>query len=136
MVKEKKQKTVLREVLEIVVVIVVAYIFYFSLGIALGTPNPMFSVVSESMEPTLHVGDMVVIAKSDYQVGDIVVYMRGSIPIIHRIIEKNNEGFIIKGDNNPVSDPGVVKQSQIVGKSVVVFPVLGYPRLFLFKLGI
>ena len=132
----KKEKNIAMEMLEIVLIIVGAYVFYFGLGIALGTPTPMFSIVSESMEPTLHVGDMVIISKSGYDTGDIVVYMRGNMPIIHRIIEKNDQGYIIKGDNNPVADPGIVKQSQIIGKTVVAFPVLGYPRYLLYKVGI
>ena len=133
---DKKQKTIIREVLEIVVVIAAAYIFYYGMGFALGTPTPMFSVVSESMEPTLHIGDMVIIQKADYNVGDIVVYMRGSIPIIHRIIQKGPEGYTIKGDNNPVADPDIVQQKQIVGKTIVAFPVLGAPRFLLYKIGI
>ncbi|MBI4895522.1 MAG: signal peptidase I [Candidatus Aenigmarchaeota archaeon] len=140
MAKERKQKTIARELIEIVVVIAVAYIFYFGMGIALGTSTPMFSVVSESMEPTLHIGDMVIVqVEKTYNVGDIVVYMRGNIPIIHRIIEKNSEGYIIKGDNNktnPIPDPGIVKENQIIGKAIVTFPVLGAPRYFLYKIGI
>ncbi len=140
MTKEKKQKTITREILEIIVVIAAAYIFYFGLGIALGTSTPMFSVVSESMEPTLHIGDMVIVkAEKTYEVGDIVVYMRGNIPIIHRIIEKDPEGYVIKGDNNltnPIPDPGIVKEKQIIGKAIVTFPVLGAPRYFLYKIGI
>lgn len=140
MPKEKKQKTVVREVIEIVVVITAAYIFYFGIGIALGTSTPMFSVVSESMEPTLHVGDMVIIqSQKTYEVGEIVVYMRGNIPIVHRIIEKDPEGYIIKGDNNetnPIPDPGIVREKQIVGRAIVTFPVLGAPRYFLYKIGI
>ena len=72
----------------------------------------------------------------DYKAGDIVVYMRGSTPIIHRIIEERSAGFLIKGDNNPVPDPGLVQKSQIVGKTILAFPILGFPRLFLFKLGL
>ncbi len=134
---DKKDKSLVREVVEIVAVVAIAYIFYIFIGISLGTSTPMFSVVSESMEPTLYVGEMVVIQSvKDYSEGDIVVYMRGSTPIIHRIIDKTSSGFIIKGDNNPVADPGIIKKEQIVGRAVLAFPLLGYPRLFLFKLGI
>ena len=129
-------KSLIRELLEIIAVVAAAYIFYFGLGIALGTPTPMFSVVSESMEPTLHVGDMVIVAKSEYKTRDIVVYMRGSMPIIHRIIEEQEEGYIIKGDNNPSPDPGIVRKNQIVGKTIAAAPVIGVPRLMLFWLGI
>ncbi|MFH0837253.1 MAG: signal peptidase I [Candidatus Aenigmatarchaeota archaeon] len=129
-------KSLIREILEIVAVIAAAYIFYFGLGIALGTPTPMFSVVSESMEPTLHVGDMVIITKANYTTDDIVVYMRGNMPIIHRIIAEKEDGYIIKGDNNNVADPGIVRKEQIVGKTVAAAPILGVPRLLMFWIGI
>ncbi|MBI5332182.1 MAG: signal peptidase I [Candidatus Aenigmarchaeota archaeon] len=129
-------KSLIREILEMIAVVAAAYIFYFGLGLALGTPTPMFSVVSESMEPTLHVGDMVVIASGEYHTGDIVVYMRGNMPIIHRIIEEREKGYIIKGDNNPVPDPGIVKKEQIMGKTIIAAPVIGVPRLLMFWLGV
>lgn len=58
------------------------------------------------------------------QIGDIVSYQNGNSIIIHRIvhIDEDEEGlyFIMKGDNNPTSDPGKVRTNQILGKVVAI----------------
>ena len=70
-----------------------------------------------SMEPTLHTGDMVFLEKKapgDIRPGDIVVYKGRGRYIIHRVIrvfKYNYHGsletcYVVKGDNNPVPDPG------------------------------
>jgi len=57
-------------------------------------------------------------------VGDIAAYSSDFADgtIIHRIVHIGNDEqgkyFVLKGDNNPTSDPGRVRFSQI--KSVVV----------------
>jgi signal peptidase I len=57
-------------------------------------------------------------------VGDIVSYQSDDSIIIHRIVHKeyDEDGlyFILKGDNNPVSDPGKVRPEQILGKIVAI----------------
>lgn len=67
--------------------IAVAWLFYQGLAVVLGTPMPMVSVVSGSMETNLHVGDLMIISKGEYAVSDIVIYLRGGMTITHRIIE-------------------------------------------------
>ena len=66
-----------------------------------------------SMEPTMHTGDLVFLEKKapdKIKVNDIVVYRSGKRYIIHRVIDiykVNGEYcYVIKGDNNPVPDPG------------------------------
>lgn len=84
-------------------------------------------------------GDMLVIIKpDDIKLGDVVIYQRGDAryTIIHRVIAVTGEGYFIKGDNNAKEDPGVVKKEQILGKAVIAAPLLGYPRLALFALGV
>ncbi len=138
---KKKEKSWYREVGEIAIAIFVAWLFYQSLAFAMNTPMPIVSVVSDSMEPTLHRGDLLVVtgmATADYSIGDIVIYQRPEVSytIVHRIIEKTEEGLIIKGDNNAGPDPGHVQPSQILGKVEFAIPLLGYPRLALHALGI
>ena len=133
----RKRHHTLYDVLELVAVVLVAWIFYQGLGVALQTPSPMLSVVSGSMEPNLHVGDLLVMAKADYQVGDIAAYLRpGGILIIHRIIEISPEGYTFKGDHNNAPDPQVVAPQQIIGKVRLAVPMLGFPRLVLHWFGI
>lgn len=131
-----KEKPWKKELLQIAVVIIAAYAFYQGLALALQTPLPILSVVSNSMEPTLHVGDLIVAGKSDYKEDDIAIYLRDRITIVHRIIEKKDGGFVFKGDNNPAPDPQVVPEERVVGKVYLAIPLLGYPRLILHWIGI
>ncbi|MBI5061232.1 MAG: signal peptidase I [Candidatus Aenigmarchaeota archaeon] len=84
----------------------------------------------------LSIGDLLVVSKSDYKVGDIVIYNRPEVryTIVHRIIAEKDGSYVIKGDNNPAEDPGVVKQEQIIGKVNFAIPLVGYPRLALLYL--
>ena len=83
---------------------------------------------THSMEPVLSATanaiEIVPASESQIKVGDIVSYASdyASGTIIHRVIAKESDDqgtyFILKGDNNPTSDPGKVRFSQI--KRVVV----------------
>jgi len=100
----------------------------------LGTDTPLAVVSSWSMEPTLHVGDLIVVSgRETPRVGDIVVYAKpfGEL-IVHRLIEirEGVQGtlFITKGDANLNVDPPV-DPSRVKGKVVLVIPYLGAIRL-------
>ena len=88
-------------------------------------------VLSGSMEPTLHVNDLVIDAPADeYKPGDIVVYQAGGALVIHRLIESDGTTAVTKGDANNVPDePFPV--NHIKGKLVRVFPGLGKGIQFL-----
>ena len=129
----------LKDILEIVFAFIIAWIFYQGLALATGTQTPIVSVVSESMEPVLHRGDLVFVIKPEnLQVGNIVIYQKenSQFTIIHRIIEKKEDGYITKGDNNPAPDAGTIRPQQISGKVIFAVPLLGYPRLALYAVGI
>jgi signal peptidase len=126
-----------REVAEFVVAIVAAWLVYNGLGLALGTSMPMVAVVSGSMEPNLHVGDLMIVrAQESYSAGDIAIYNRGRITIIHRIVDITPQGYVFKGDNNPAPDPDIVPPERVLGRGLFAIPLLGYPRLLLFAVGI
>src|SRR3989344_6804572 len=133
----EKKKSLAREAVEIVVAIAVAILVYYGLSFVLGTPMPIVSVVSGSMEPVLYRGDLIILTSpKDIKVTDVVIYQRPDISetIIHRIIEERDGGYIIKGDNNPIPDPGIVRRNQIIGKVIYAVPLLGYPRVLLFEI--
>ena len=99
-------------------------------------------VVSESMMPTLNVGDIIIVmGKDTYQEQDIVVYrtLLYSKPIVHRVIGIENGYLITKGDNNQFSDPGTIAPKEgvtpgdVQGKVIFVIPKLGYPKYLLSK---
>jgi len=113
----------------------------------LRTQYPLMVVVSQSMVPTLGVGDFILVGRIDsfgevtaasQPEGDILVFASHSASdeyIVHRAVEKfqGNGGwrFVTKGDNNPVSDGHPVPESRVVGRVVGRVPLLGYFPLFI-----
>lgn len=92
--------------------------------------NPSWSTFTDtnSMDPVFDVGANTVRIKvpaDSLQVGDIISYQYGDKIIIHRIvhIDQDEQGlyFVLKGDNNPTSDPMKVRPDQILGKVVAIF---------------
>jgi signal peptidase I len=75
-------------------------------------------VAGASMEPTLKQGDLVITQVSDrYDVADVVTYMHPDLgPIIHRIVDLENDRFILKGDNNDWYDNYKPQLADVVGK--------------------
>ena len=85
---------------------------------------------TNSMDPIIdseaHAIEIIPEKEKDIQVGDIVAYESeyadGST--IHRVIYKGEDEkgtyFIMKGDNNPTSDPGRVRFSQITRVVVAI----------------
>ena len=83
-------------------------------------------VSSGSMEPTISVNDLLVIAASDfYQAEDIVTYVspRGSL-VTHRVVEAFDRSYLTKGDANNVPDDKVAAQ-KILGQVVAIIPGVG-----------
>ena len=94
----------------------------------------MFNIVSESMEPTINVNDVVVVQKCqslELQKGDIITFEQDGRTISHRILnitkEKGNIKFETKGDNNEIPDPDLVEQEQVYGK--VLFKIKGIGKI-------
>lgn len=91
----------------------------------------VYSVVSGSMEPNIHVGALIVVRGTDFddlEVGDVVTYvLSNGTPCTHRIIAIDSETKYIttQGDANNVED-GSVYYKNIVGKVVANVPLLGY----------
>ncbi|MEM0472800.1 MAG: signal peptidase I [Sulfolobales archaeon] len=106
---------------------VIAYLGLFaiiilSLGRFLGLPVFIALVASGSMIPALQPLDMVVAAREDYGVGDIVIWC--STPmycVIHRVVEIRNDVVITRGDANPAPDPPI-RPSLVRGVAILVIP--------------
>ncbi len=119
-----------------------ALFIYTGLKIALSTPDPIVTVVSGSMIPTLQIGDMLIlkgIDPEDIIEGDIIVYYYPPMDrlIIHRVFEMYDDGtFKTKGDNsitNSQPDRWVVQPEWVHGTPILKIPYLGYPRILLEK---
>lgn len=83
----------------------------------------ILDVVSNSMNPSIRKGNMIIVKKqNDYEEGDVITYIGSDENLVtHRIVRKYENVFITKGDNNNVEDESEVKKEQIIGKVIYVF---------------
>jgi len=124
--------------LKIVIGIALIPVIIFLWPTVLGGDAEFLLVQGTSMLPTIEPGSFVITKqKESYEVDDVVSYSTsitgpfGGRNIVHRIIEKTDEGFIIKGDNNKRPDPGIVSPDVIRGEVVLFTPFLGYVLLIM-----
>lgn len=85
------------------------------------------------MEPTIHIKELIIIRESEnYEINDIVTYRdKENNFVTHRIIEKNGNLVITRGDNNTINDEAI-NIKNIEGKVIYHSIVLG--ELFLYWL--
>lgn len=96
-------------------------------------------VVSGSMGPALHAGDVVVAAPrsaAQLRAGDVVVHESapGSSTALrtHRLVARGADGtWTTRGDANPTPDSDAVDPAQVRGVVVLVLPRAGAPLLLL-----
>ncbi|HRC74394.1 MAG TPA: signal peptidase I, partial [Kouleothrix sp.] len=96
---------------------------------SLGGRATFVIVNGNSMEPTLHRGDLVIVrAAASYQAGDIVTYRHPQIgPVIHRIIRRDGDRYIFKGDHNHWTDSYAPAQAELIGRLWLYLPSAGKP---------
>ena len=81
-----------------------------------------FQVATGSMKDYINEGDFVIVKiNSDYNEGDVVTYISGKDFVTHRVIEKNDDYIITKGDNNNTNDNPIDK-SLVLGKVTKIIP--------------
>ena len=129
-------RIVLDVLLTVITVAMIAFCGYVLVNASRGKATNVFGktvlkVVTGSMEPSIHVGDHIIVEKADpdtLEVGDVISFyseqkdVYGEI-VTHRIIECCEDGtFITKGDTredgepNEVPDSAAVKPEKIIGK--------------------
>jgi signal peptidase len=112
-------------------------------GQLLGQPLLLGYVTSGSMEPTLSAGDGFVAVPSflagDPAPGDVVVFeaetVQGGGLTTHRVVGETEQGYVTKGDANPITDQDggepyvtedrIVAHALRVNGGVVAIPLLG-----------
>lgn len=104
-------------------------VFYKTTNDGLVTKICGFSVLqvsSGSMLNELKIGDIILLKEyDDYKVNDIVTYnVDNEYLVTHRIIERNGNSFITKGDNNNAIDDKSVSRENIEGKVIYKFKLL------------
>ena len=72
-----------------------------------------------SMEPGISEGDLAVTRPAaEYHHGDVVAYRSEEIDrmVLHRVVDRNGERFVTKGDNNSWLDPDMPTEAEIQGE--------------------
>lgn len=102
--------------------------FIFFRPTTLGGPATYVIVTGDSMEPTLHDGDLVVTRKrASYQPGDVVTFHVADGNVIHRIVDTTPDGFVTQGDNKASVDPWTPDADQVLGRQWLYLPRAGLP---------
>lgn len=135
------------QVLSFGMIVSSALMIWKGLMVVTGSESPIVVVLSGSMEPAFHRGDLLFLTNQEepVRVGEIVVFkIEGrDIPIVHRVIklhEKSNGTvkFLTKGDNNSVDDRGLYAPGQlwltkkdIVGRARGFLPYVGMITIYM-----
>lgn len=124
--------------IKIIIVLALIPLIIFLWPEALGGETQFLLVQGQSMMPTIEPGSFVILReKEKYEVGEIVGYSTAvdgpfsGRNVVHRIMEEKKAGFVIKGDNNPKKDPGLVQNNQIFGEVIFFTPFAGYLLIFM-----
>jgi signal peptidase I len=116
--KENSKKVYLSNALVVVaVVVLIAWILYIKLIF-------FTIVISDSMNPTIEKGDLVLMQKIYVrpEIGDIITFKVPDVelPVTHRIISISGNEIITRGDANPNEDSWRITRSNILGKIFVI----------------
>lgn len=111
-------------------VVQVALVFFILFAFAptsAGGAASYLTVSGNSMLPTFHSGDTVMLARrSHYEVGEIIAYRSkelGGTVVIHRIIDlAPDDRYVTKGDNNGFIDGYHPSSADILGEQVLRLP--------------
>jgi len=109
---------------DVFVIISIVFVMSSIISLALNRPILFSYAISESMEPTIGVGDLFFINPfSKGEKGSIVVFRMDGMYVVHRIYAEEDGGYITKGDNNIATDQlngkhSAVKKGDIIGEVV------------------
>lgn len=160
-IKKEKKHSTKRKIFVTVILLSMAfsgaYLIYYAMTVVLNTDTPIVVVVSESMEPNIHIGDLLFLRGVDPETiksgtvegkeGDVIVFDVNGLPgwddpgepIVHRVIAKKYDNgwlFFTKGDNNQNHDPSWVPETRIIGVVVGRIPYIGWVKIILTDSGL
>ncbi len=159
---EKVKKPIPHKKVIIAVVLIItaffgSYLVYFILQVSFNTESPIVVVISGSMEPSIHTGDLLFVAGIDPddikngtaedKDGDVIVFDARGLwstapqePIVHRVIDKYQIGdtwyFRTKGDANSMPDAAHIPESRVIGVVIGGIPYIGWVKIFLTESGL
>lgn len=101
----------------------VATLVLLAVGWVLFAPQPVggqttyVTTQGTSMLPRFHSGDLAVLRPGTYRVGDIVAYRSATNQVVmHRIVGRDGDRYVVKGDHNTWLDPDRPAKSALIGK--------------------
>lgn len=141
-VKRMNKRQLMYQALNFGMIVSSALMIWKGLMVVTGSESPIVVVLSGSMEPAFHRGDLLFLTNDRTEpihVGEIVVFkIEGrDIPIVHRVLkvhekEDGTTKFLTKGDNNSVDDRGLYAPGQlwlstrdVVGRARGFVPYVG-----------
>jgi signal peptidase I len=86
---------------------------------SLGGRTALAVIVGSSMRPMLERGDLAIVRQAaSYEVGDVVLYHSNTLHrhVMHRIVRRNGDRFMVRGDANSFADPDQPTRSDIIGR--------------------
>jgi len=140
--RRMNKRQLLYQILNFGMIVSSALMIWKGLMVVTGSESPIVVVLSGSMEPAFHRGDLLFLTNDNtkpIRVGEIVVFKikDREIPIVHRVIKvhEKEDGyvkFLTKGDNNNVDDRGLyapgqlwLEKKDVVGRANGFLPYIG-----------
>jgi len=108
--------------LRAIVPALVVYAVLLGVGLGLSARFAVVRVSGGSMAPTLHPGDVVVVARKDRPIaGDVVLMHAGESLVLHRVMRVDADGSVhTKGDANPIEDFSATDADDLRGRVCAV----------------
>ena len=108
----------------IFIILIVLLAVYFLLRI-FGVAN-IYKVKTGSMEDGIHAGDYILIyKKNNYKVGDVITFEKDGYHVTHRIVKKNGNKVVTKGDANNIEDDEIDIKT-VIGKVIYTGGILNF----------
>ena len=135
--KRKEKEKIVKRIIEIIAIILIYNIILIIISSINGKDFSIlgykaYIVNTNSMEPTIEVGDIVIIKKvkaEKLNQGDVITFTQEGEVITHRITkietEEKSTQYVTKGDNNNTEDTLKIKYEYIIGKEILTIPQLG-----------
>ncbi len=141
-VRRMNKRQLAYQVLNFAMIVSSALMIWKGLMVVTESESPIVVVLSGSMEPAFHRGDLLFLTNHQddpIRTGEIVVFkIEGrDIPIVHRVIKLHEKPdgtvkFLTKGDNNAVDDRGLyapgqywLERKDVVGRARGFVPYVG-----------
>lgn len=112
--------------------LVILGVYSIGANVSLFNGYHSYLVQSGSMEPNIHIGDVVITHKQAvYYISDAVTFNspEANRIVTHRIAEIKEgliQTFITKGDANREEDEAQITANDVIGKVIFVIPKLGW----------